>query len=155
MKPRQIMGSLFTDLGDGERIEPAREREMASSLDRFEKLPRVLLSEDAWFRRSPQVKRRQVGQLKVEDIQGFVNETTLNEFVGDDSTKCVEFERPSPPEVLQPPGLLSGTLRILAHPNRELRISGDRQAASGTTTVDMGKEIKWLGSPEDEPRAGQ
>ena len=70
----------------------ARQREVASSFNRFKKFPRVLLSEDAWFRRSAQVERSQVGQLKVEDIQGFVNETTLNQLVGDDPTKCVELE---------------------------------------------------------------
>ena len=126
-------------------MQPARKRELAGAFDGFQQLPRVLLAKDARLRVRAEIECGKLAQLQLKDIQRLLHKAALHKFVRNDSAKRVEVERAALREILEAAGLLSGALRILANPNRKLRISSHGTSASRTAAANMRQEVKRLG----------
>ena len=66
VKPCEIVRGFLADLGDGERMQPARKRELAGAFDGIQEFPGVLLAENARLRLCPKIECGKGVKLELE-----------------------------------------------------------------------------------------
>src|SRR2546430_5261222 len=142
METREVCRRRFADVGNGERVKPARKRESFCALDRLDGFGGVLLTKNARSFIGPKIQFGELLYFQLEQIERLAHQSALNQFVRDNASNTFDIERAAGREKFQSSRRLCRTLEVFAAPSHKFRIAPDLTATNRAFGANMFQEIE-------------
>ena len=141
---RQIVRGGLADLGNGQRVQPARQREVARAFAALDKARGILLPEDARLLCGAEIERGELLLGEIENIERIIDQAMLDELVGDDAAEAFDIEGAAFGEIFEPARLLRGARGIFADPPGVIGVAPHGRAAGRAFPADVREKIEGL-----------